>query len=111
MEAEPLYKRAHEIVEKVVGRDHLAVGNILNNRAELLDSQVNPLLAESTSVHGFSLGWTPRGNTSLLADMHSNCGEAEVLYRRPHAMQQKVLVRVSAQLRMIVSLNNRLGLW
>ena len=40
-EADPLYKRTQEIWEKSLGRDHLNVATILNNRARLLESQVS----------------------------------------------------------------------
>lgn len=39
-EAEPLYKRALAIHEKVLGSEHPGVASLLSNLAELLDSQV-----------------------------------------------------------------------
>lgn len=44
-EAEPLYKRALAIHEKVLGSEHPGVATLLNNLAELLDSQVMPQLS------------------------------------------------------------------
>lgn len=39
-EAEPLYMRTQEIVEKSLGPDHPDVATIVSNRAELMKQQV-----------------------------------------------------------------------
>ena len=39
-EAEPLFKRTQEILEKKLGQDHPNVAVMLNNRASLLKAQV-----------------------------------------------------------------------
>ncbi|MBV6622721.1 MAG: CHAT domain-containing protein [Rivularia sp. (in: Bacteria)] len=101
-EAIPLAERALAIIEKVLGKEHLNVANILNNLAQFYQKQRNytkaePLYLRALAIREKVLGKQhPYVATSLndLAQLYQAQGnyiKAEPLYLRSLAISEKVL--------------------
>ena len=93
VEAEPPYKRALDIHEKALGKDHPSTATSLNNLALLYDSQgkyaeAEPLYKRALDIHEKALGKdhpsTARSlnNLAVLYDSQGKYAEAEPLYKR-----------------------------
>ncbi len=100
--AEPLYERALEIGEKVLGAEHPDTATTLNNVAKLYRAQGKlsealPLYKRSLAIREKVLGQEhPDTATSLnnLAELYRDQGrfsKAELLYKRSLAIREKVL--------------------
>jgi tetratricopeptide (TPR) repeat protein len=92
-EAEPLFRRALAMREKLLGRDHTDVAISLNNLAKLLKDtnrlgEAEPLMRRSLEINERTSGSdnpnvaTNRNNLALLLKETNRMGEAEPLYRR-----------------------------
>jgi tetratricopeptide (TPR) repeat protein len=101
-EAEPLYRRALALREKVLGPDHPDVATSLNNLAGLYDTQgrykeAEPLYRRALALWEKVLGpehpdvATALNNLGLLYYAQGRYPEAEPLYRRALALREKVL--------------------
>ncbi|CAN0068607.1 unnamed protein product, partial [Ectocarpus sp. 12 AP-2014] len=101
-EAAPLYLRAIEIQEKILGPDHQDLATTLNNRAGLLESQgkfaeAEPLYRRATEILETALGpehpnvATALNNRALLLKKQGRYTEAEPLYERSQAIREKML--------------------
>jgi tetratricopeptide (TPR) repeat protein len=102
MEAEPLYRRAIEIDEKVLGKGHPGVGRDYNNLAVLLQAQgkhdqAEPLYRRameiSEKVHGKNHPTTAihYSNVAFLLRAQGKYEQAEPLFRRAIEIDEKVL--------------------
>jgi tetratricopeptide (TPR) repeat protein len=100
--AEPLYRRALEIQEQILGPEHPDTATSLNNLAILLDAQgklaaAEPLYRRTLEIQEKVLGPEhPDTATSLnelasLLQAQGKLVEAEPLYRRALEIQEKVL--------------------
>src|SRR5215471_1272853 len=81
MEAEPLFRRAIEIDERVLGKDHPDVGALYNNLAGMLVDQgkYHPTVA------------TRYNNLAVLLQKQGKSDQAEPLHRRAIEIGEKVL--------------------
>ena len=102
MEAEPLYRRAIEISEKVLGKDHPAVAIRYNNLASLLQDQGKYDQAEPLYRRAIEIGEKVLGkghpkvairynNLAVLLQAQGKYDQAEPLYRRAIEIGEKVL--------------------
>jgi len=100
--AEPLYKRALSIQEKVLGAEHPDTAMSLNNLAELLNDQgkyeeAEPLYRRALSIQEKVMRAehpdtaTSLDNLALLLNNQGKYEEAEPLYRRALGIFEKVL--------------------
>jgi len=101
-EAEPLYRRALAIHEKVLGAEHPDTASSLNNLANLLQDQgklaeAEPLHRRALAIHEKALGAehpntaTTLNNLASLLKDQGKLAEAEPLYRRALAIHEKAL--------------------
>lgn len=101
-EAEPLYRRALAIEEKVLGPDHPEVASDLNNLALLLwdtnrASEAEPLYRRALAIAEISLGpnhpevGRALNNLAQLLQASNRLQEAESLMRRALAIGEKTL--------------------
>lgn len=74
-EADPLYLRAIEVAEKMLGRDHPYLATSFNNRAELLRAQARV-------KRRFYLDATVDLSAALFTTYHGNYAETDPLYER-----------------------------
>ncbi|CAM9785452.1 unnamed protein product [Ectocarpus sp. 4 AP-2014] len=109
-EADPLYLRAIEVVEKMLGRDHPDLATSFNNRAGLLRAQgkhieAEPLYERSHAILRKALG---PGHPHVAVTLNNWAGffasqgkyaEAEPLYRRSQAIREGCSVRIMLWLR------------
>jgi tetratricopeptide (TPR) repeat protein len=102
MEAEPLFRRAIEIGERVLGKDHPTVATRYNNLASLLQAQgkydqAEPLFRRAIEIGEKTLGKdhpdvaTRYNNLASLLQDQGKYTEAEPLYRRAMEISEKVL--------------------
>ena len=101
-EAEPLYKEALQVREKVLGKEHPDTLTSMNNLAALYESQgrygeAEPLLKEALQVLGEVLGeehpytLSSMNNLALLYQFQGRYGEAEPLYKETLQIGEKAL--------------------
>jgi tetratricopeptide (TPR) repeat protein len=102
VKAEPLYKRALEIREKALGKDHLETATSLNNLASLYESQgkyaeAEPLHKRALEIREKALGKdhsltaASLNNLALLYDSQGRYAEAEPLLKRALEIKEKAL--------------------
>ena len=102
--AEPLYKEALEINQKVLGHDHPDTAASLNNLAELYKdmgeyAKAEPLFKEALEIHQKMLGHdnadtaTDLNNLAQLYEGRGEYNKAEPLYKEALEIRQKVLGR------------------
>src|SRR6266542_2705513 len=102
VEAEPLYKRALDIYEKALGKDHPYTATSLNNLAVLYASQgkyveAEPLYKRALDIREKALGKDHPDTATILnnlADLYQYRGkyvEAEPLYKRALDIREKAL--------------------
>jgi len=102
VEAEPLLKRALEIREKTMGKDHPDTATSLNNLAGLYRAQgkyaeAEPFLKRALDIHEKALGKdhpltaTSLNNLAALYDSQGKYAEAEPLYKRALDIRVKTL--------------------
>ena len=119
-EAEPLYRRALAIREKVLGAEHPDLARSLNNLGGLYVSQgkyaeAEPLYRRALAIRVKVLGAehpdvaTSLNNLAALYDSQGKYAEAEPLYRRALAIREKVLGAEHPAV--ATSLNNLAGLY
>ena len=116
--AEPLYRRALAIREKVLGKEHQDTARSLNNLAGLLYKKgdytgAEPLYRRALAITGES-GDDPDtaqslNNLALLLDNKGDYERAEPLYRRVLAIREKVLGKEHPS--RAISLNNLAALY
>jgi tetratricopeptide (TPR) repeat protein len=101
-EAEPMYRRALEIREKSLGKDHPSVANSLNNLAGLYREQgkydeAEPMYRRALEIREKSLGKdhpsvaNSLNNLAGLYDSQGKYDEAEPMYRRALEISEKSL--------------------
>lgn len=119
-QAEPLYKRALEIVENAFGSGSSYVAANLNNIAELFHAQgryseAEPLYKRALAIKEKVLGpddasiATTLSNLGSLYEMQLQYGEAEPLYKRALAIQEKSIG--ADHFHVAKTLNNLAGLY
>ena len=100
--AEPLYRRALEIREKVLGLEHSDTAYSLNNLASLLDSKgdyetAKPLYQRALEIREKVLGAehpntaTSQNNLAFLLDKQGDYETAELLFRNALTIREKIL--------------------
>ena len=101
-EAEPLYRQALAIRQKVLGPEHSDTAMSLNNLASLLQDQghlaeAEPLLRQALAINQKVLGpedldtATSLNNLAMVLKAQGRLAEAEPLYRQALAISQKAL--------------------
>ncbi len=119
-QAEPLFLRAIEIVEKAFGKDHPQFATHLNNLAELYRAQgkyeqAEPLFLRAIEIDGKALGKehpqfaTHLNNLALLYKSQGEYERAEPLYLRALEVDEKVLGKDHP--RLAIDINNLAGLY
>ncbi len=120
VEAEPLYQRSLEILEKTLGTEHRNVATGLNNLAILYYAQgryvdAEPLFKRSLEIREKALGpehpdvATSLNNLAALYNAQGRYADAEPLYKRSLAIREKALGPEHPKV--ATGLNNLAGLY